>query len=75
MLSEVKVTFDPDSRPTVLMPLPAKIHEDESENQRPAQISAHNHSKGNVSRIRMSFVVVVLLFVALALTATLIAYR
>jgi len=47
----------------------------DSEPQRPAQISAHNHSKGNVTRIRMSFVVIVLLFVVLAMTATWLAYR
>jgi hypothetical protein len=57
------------------MTLPTPIRRDESEPQRPSQISAHNQSKGNVSRIRMSFVVVVLLFLALALTATWLAYR
>jgi hypothetical protein len=57
------------------MPEPTNIREDESEAQRPAQISAHNHSKNSVWRIRSSFIVIALIFVALAVTAALIAYR
>jgi hypothetical protein len=57
------------------MPLPTNIREDEGEPQRPSQISAHNHSKDSVWRIRSSFFVIVLIFVALAGTAAWIAYR
>jgi hypothetical protein len=70
-----RATFPAAERPSTNMPLPTPIRKDESNPQRPSQISAHNHSKDNVTRIRMSFVVVVLLFVALAVTATWLAYR
>lgn len=43
--------------------------------RRDAQFDPHNKQPNNVKRIRMSFLVVVLMFVALALTALLIASR
>jgi len=43
--------------------------------RRDAQFDPHNTQPGNAKRIRMSWLVIVLLFVALALTAVLISTR
>jgi hypothetical protein len=47
-------------------------HDDD---RRDAQFDPHNKQPANAKRIRMSWIVVVLMFVALALTALLIASR
>lgn len=45
------------------------------EDRRDAQFDPHNKQPANARRIRLSFVVVALIFTALALTAMIIAYR
>ena len=45
------------------------------EDRRDAQFDPHNKQPNNVKRIRMSWIVIALMFTALALTALLIASR
>ncbi|HLK18157.1 MAG TPA: hypothetical protein VKT81_04340 [Bryobacteraceae bacterium] len=47
----------------------------DAEDRRDAQFDPHNKQPANARRIRLSLIMVALMFTALALTAMIIAYR